>query len=65
MWHYWISASVERDENIKRERPLTLLHRWIYGTVEWDENVKSDYRTEFVTLLYKCDCWKGWECNTR
>ena len=47
-WHYWISATFERDEK--------MLHGWIFWTVEWDMNVKLDYTTKFVTLLNMWDC---------
>ena len=50
-WHCWISATVERDENVNEIKQLNLSHGWIYGTVEWDENVKRDKIVEFVTLL--------------
>ena len=32
----WISATVERDENIKRDKTIEFLTMWIYVTVEWD-----------------------------
>ena len=32
----WMSATVERDENIKREKTIEFLTMWIYVTVEWD-----------------------------
>ena len=35
-WHCWICATVERDENVKRDKTFTLLHFWICGTVEWN-----------------------------
>ena len=64
--HCWILLGLLNEIwLLKQIMQLNLWHCWMCWTVEWDENVKSDYRTEFVTMLKKCDCWKGWECNTR
>ena len=45
---YWISATVERDENVKRDQTIefvTLLNLWNY---EWDMSVKLEKTSEFA-----------------
>ena len=51
LWQYWISATVERDENVKRDQTIefvTLLNLWNY---EWDISVKLEKTSEFA------NCW--------
>ena len=65
MWHCWISETVERDENVKRDKTIdfvALLNMWDYWLRHEWELVNT---TEFVTLLNKWDCWRKWECKTR
>ena len=48
LWQYWISATVERDENVKRDQTIefvTLLNLWNY---EWDMSVKLEKTSEFA-----------------
>ena len=34
LWEYRISATVERDENVKRVKTIEFVTMWIYVTVE-------------------------------
>ena len=51
LWQYWTCATVERDENVKRDHIIEFVTMWIYVTVEWDYTVEADNTADYVTLL--------------
>ena len=59
MWHCWISETVERDENVKRDKTIdfvALLNMWDF---ELNYTVESNKTSKFVHF------WNRWECKTR
>ena len=55
-WHYWISATFERDENVKQDKTvkfvalLNVLDCWM----RWECDIR----------LYNWICWHCWICGT-
>ena len=70
LWQYWISATVERDENVKRDQTIefvTLLNLWNY---EWDMSVKLEKTSEFANCringtIDKTRSVNMWDCLMR
>ena len=58
-----MSTTVERDENIKRDKTIEFLTMWIYVTVQWDMTLELEKNSEFAKLLNKWNCWIRWECK--
>ena len=48
LWKYWISATVEIDENVKRDKTIdttefvTILNKWNCW-IRWECKTRSDY----------------------
>ena len=57
MWNFEYIWTVERDENIKRDKTIEFLTMWIYVTVQWDMTLELENTSEFATLLNKWKCW--------
>ena len=65
MWHCWISATVERDDNVKRDKTIDFvsqmntLNCWIRYIVK-----RLEYWICYI-VEYCFDCWMRYDSESR
>ena len=65
-WHYWISATFERDENVISDYTTEFVDTVEYlGLLNEMRLWYQIIQLNLLTLLNKCDFWKRWECDIR
>ena len=63
LWQYWISATVERDENVKRDQTIEYVTVLICGTAEWDYTVEWIRQVNLWNFWICLGCWRRWKCK--